>query len=85
MTLIQEANLLMQNQPDSNLRIIVDMLRAMNPTAKVSDSHTTVSEEKSHPYRLGILKNKVHMPEDSYDHFDDDNEEIWKDFNEDSL
>ena len=72
MTLIQEAYLLMQKQPESNLQIIVDMLHAMNikqPSVDVSGS--------SQPFkRTGLAKGVFNLPADFDEHFDDMNDEI---------
>ncbi|MBO6113318.1 MAG: hypothetical protein J6P45_09765 [Lachnospiraceae bacterium] len=72
MTLMQEAYLLMQKQPDSNLRIIVDMLHAMN--IKQPESDVAVS---SKPFkRTGQAKGVFKLPADFDEHFDDMNDEI---------
>ena len=82
-TLMQEAYSLMQGQPDSNLQVIVDMLRMMKEQS--AERTLVISSAANRPYRLGILKNQVKMPREFYDHFDDDNGEIWASFNEDAL
>ena len=83
MTLIQEAYSLLQNQTDSNLRVIIDMLRSMRGFSKSGDDTVvTEIEEPLHPPRLGALKGKINLPTDLYDHFDDDREEIWGNFDE---
>ena len=68
MTLMQEAYLLMQKQPESNLRIIVDMLHAMNVNKPTVDAAVSVQSFK----RTGQAKGKFNLPAD----FDDMNEEI---------
>ena len=82
MTLMQEAYSLMQGQPDSNLQVIVDLLRMMK--AQPVERMQSISNDANRPYRLGILKNQVKMPKEYYDHFDDDNGEIWASFSEDA-
>ncbi|MBR1635418.1 MAG: hypothetical protein IJ682_10210 [Lachnospiraceae bacterium] len=72
MTLMQEAYLLMQKQPESNLRIIVDMLHAM------SIKHPTVDVSvNAQPFkRTGQAKGVFNLPADFDEHFDDMNDEI---------
>lgn len=72
MTLMQEAYLLMQKQPESNLRIIVDMLHAMNVKQPTVDISVTTQPFK----RTGQAKGAFNLPEDFDEHFDDMNDEI---------
>lgn len=72
MTLMQEAYLLMQKQPESNLQIIVDMLHAMNIKQPTADIATA-----KHPFkRTGKAKGVFNLPADFDEHFDDMNDEI---------
>ena len=72
-TPIQEAYALMQQQPESNIRIIVELLQKMLPTPK---------EETAKPFRrTGVAKGLVQFPVDFDEHFDDLNPEISEMFN----
>lgn len=74
MTPIQEAYALMQQQPESNIKIIVELLHRMVPTGKDTDS--------LQPFRrTGRAKGRVIFPKDFDEHFDDLNEEISREFN----
>lgn len=71
-TPIQEAYALMQ-QPESNIKIIVELLQKMLPTPK---------EEAAKPFRrTGVAKGLVQFPADFDEHFDDLNPEISEMFN----
>ena len=73
MTPIQEAYALMQQQPESNIKIIVELLQRMVPTVKDADS--------LQPFRrTGRAKGLVIFPKDFDEHFDDLNEEISNEF-----
>ena len=72
MTLMQEAYLLMQKQPESNLQIIVDMLHAMNIKQPAADIATAEQPFK----RTGKAKGVFNLPADFDEHFDDMNDEI---------
>lgn len=74
MTPLQEAYLLMQKQPESNIRLIIDLLHTMSP-----------SREKTNPAvqpfkRTGLAEGIVQLPEDFDEHFDDLNAEISESF-----
>ena len=75
MTLQQEAYNLIQEQPESNLKIIIDLLKALR-TANLSN------ENKSDQVfsRTGVGKDVIKLPEDFLEHFDDSNDEIAKMF-----
>ena len=81
MTLIQEAYLLMQNQPDENLRILIDLLHVMTPRSQAREK----TEEVRAFRRTGIAKNEITLPQDFDEHFDDLNEEIAQSFYGDTL
>ena len=73
MTPIQEAYALMQQQPESNIKIIVELLQKMLPAPK---------EENVKPFRrTGVAKGLVQFPKDFDEHFDDLNSEIGEMFN----
>lgn len=73
MTPIQEAYALMQQQPESNIKIIVELLQRMVPAGKDADS--------LQPFRrTGRAKGLVIFPKDFDEHFDDLNEEIGNEF-----
>ena len=72
MTLMQEAYLLMQKQPESNQQIIVDMLHAMNVKQPTVDISTSAKPFK----RTGQAKGVFNLPADFDEHFDDMNDEI---------
>ena len=65
MTLRQEAISLLEEQPDSNLRVIVDLLKKLKP-----------EEKRKKIKRIGVGRDVIKLPEDFYEHFDDLNEEI---------
>ena len=72
-TPIQEAYALMQQQPESNIKIIVELLQKMLPVSK---------EENAKPFRrTGVAKGLVQFPIDFDEHFDDLNPEISEMFN----
>lgn len=65
MTLIQEAYALMQEQPEGNIRLIIELL------------HTMSQKETVRPFkRTGIANGTVDFPEDFDDCFDGMDEEI---------
>ena len=73
MTPIQEAYALMQRQPESNIRIIVELLQRMTPVAQ---------EQSPRPFkRTGLSKGLIHFNADFDEHFDDLNAEISEMFN----
>lgn len=70
MTLIQEAYSLMQNQPENNIRIIVDLLRVMNQG--IFERNVT-----QQPFRrTGIANGVFNLPDDFDEQFDAMDEEI---------
>lgn len=73
MTPIQEAYALMQRQSDGNIRLIVQLLQKMSPTAP---------QDRARPIqRTGTGKGMVEFPADFDEHFDDLNAEIAELFN----
>ena len=72
MTLMQEAYTLMQKQPESNIKIIVELLRTMSPSVSDKPKTKPVAPLK----RTGMAKGVITFPADFDDHFDDLNEEI---------
>lgn len=66
MSPIEEAVRLLKAQPEENVRIIVELLRAMQTSAKPE------STEK----RIGAGRDEIRLPEGFFEHFDDANEEI---------
>lgn len=81
MTLLQEANSLMQNLSESDMRLVVGLLHIMNQrelgSGFIDQSSIDCPEQKN---RMGIFKGKYVIPKDLNKHFDDDNEEIWSGF-----
>ena len=65
---IQEAYTLMQQQPEGNIRIIIELLQRMKPEFP--------SEDRQPFKRTGLAKGLVRLPEDFDEHFDDMNPEI---------
>ena len=72
MTLQQEAYTLIQRQPESNLRILIDLLRTMAPAKHYSDEKLSAKPFR----RTGAANGTVCFPKDFDEHFDDLNEEI---------
>ena len=72
MTLQQEASQLMQEQSEKNLRIIVELMKAMSD----ADSDPRKEALQSGKCRIGAGKEIIQLPEDFFAHFDDANEEI---------
>ena len=71
MSSIQEAYILMQRQPESNLRIIIELLRKMTPkTARAAKPAK----------RTGIGNSKFHLDDDFDTNFDALDSEIAADF-----
>lgn len=64
MTLIQEAYSLMREQPERNLRLIVDLLHTMTPKTTAAGKRT------------GLANGTISFPVDFDEHFDDLNDEI---------
>jgi len=75
MTLQQEAYNLIQEQPESNLKIIIDLLKALR-TANLSNDNKSDQVFS----RTGVGKDVIKLPEDFLEHFDDSNDEIAKMF-----
>ena len=75
MTLHQEAYNLIQEQPESNLKIIIDLLKALR-TANLSNDNKSDQVFS----RTGVGKDVIKLPEDFLEHFDDSNDEIAKMF-----
>lgn len=76
MTPLQEAYLLMQKQPESNIRLIIDLLHTMSPSKEKTNPAPLVQPFK----RTGLAGGIVHLPEDFDEHFDDLNMEITESF-----
>jgi len=70
MTLQQEAYDLIKNQSESNLKIIIGLLKAL--PSKKSTKKKRLPVGPGHCY--------LELPEDFFEHFDDDNEEIAASF-----
>ena len=67
MTLKQEAIELIQEQPNDNVRIIIDLLKKLSKKPE---------QKKKKNRKFGIGKDIINLPNDFFEHFDDDNEEI---------
>ena len=80
MTLQQEAYALIQEQPESNLRIIIDLLKALG-SANLSKENKT----NQVIMRTGVGRDVIKLPEDFLEHFDDSNDVIAKMFYGDSI
>ena len=72
MTLMQEAYTLMQRQPESNIKLLVDLLKTW-PSSSASNRKTITTNTFK---RTGIARGTVEFPPDFDEHFDDLNEEI---------
>ena len=70
MTLIQEASALMAEQPESNLRIIIDLLHAMDQSGQNSKKMDDTTK------RIGVAKGKIILPEGFDEEFDSLDSEI---------
>jgi len=75
MTLQQEAYSLIQEQPENNLKIIIDLLKALG-TANLSKNNKSGEVIT----RTGVGKDVIKLPDDFLEHFDDSNDEIAKMF-----
>lgn len=81
MTPIQEAYTLMSEQPEDNIKLIIQLLHTMNPGVEKS-----VQTDSKNPFkRTGLAKGKVHLPEDFDEHFDSMDKEISDLFYGDAL
>ena len=74
MTLMQEAYTLMQQQPESNIKILVDLLKTMSPGVHIVQNRRTALTDASK--RTGVARGTVVFPPDFDEHFDDLNDEI---------
>lgn len=81
MTLIQEAYVLMQGLPESNIKSIVDLLHTMYPYKEKTESKDIDSSFK----RTGSAEGIIQFPEDFDEHFDDLDQEISELFNGSAL
>ena len=70
MTLIQEASALMAEQPESNIRIIIDLLHAMDQSGLNSKKMDDTTK------RIGVAKGKIILPEGFDEEFDSLDSEI---------
>lgn len=78
MTPIQEAYALMQEQPESNIKLIVELLRTMSPYKEEIRTETAARTFK----RTGLAKETIHLPEDFDEHFSDADKEILGNWNQ---
>lgn len=76
MTLIQEASALMAEQPESNIRIIIDLLHAMDQSGLNSKKMDDTTK------RIGVAKGKIILPEGFDEEFDSLDSEIAEMFYE---
>lgn len=74
MTAVQEAYILIQRQPESNLKVIVDLLRRLAP-----------AKPKTIAKRTGVASGKLNLPADFDEYFDELDSEIAGDFYGDNL
>ncbi len=72
MTPIQEAYALMQGQPDSNIKLIIELLRTMSPYKEKEDIHVAAQPFK----RTGLASGAVELPEDFDEAFEELDKEI---------
>lgn len=75
MTLLQEAYVLMQGQPEKNIRLIVELLQTMSPKENVA-----VKAPAKDFRRTGLAKDAVSLPEDfdrTFDALDQDIAELF--------
>lgn len=72
MSALQEAYILLQQQPESNIRVIVDVLRKMSSKSQLVNTHTTK--------RTGIGNNKYNFLSDFDATFDALDNDIAADF-----
>lgn len=66
MSPIEEAVRLLRTQPEENVRIIVELLRAMQTNGRPAGTGK----------RFGAGRGEITLPEGFFEHFDDANEEI---------
>ena len=76
MTLRQEAYSLLEKQPDSNIQLIIDLLRAMTPSKDMPKQTSTSSSFR----RTGLSNGTILFPDGFDEHFDDLNSEIADSF-----
>lgn len=73
MTLVQEATNLMQRMPEQNVRLVVELLRTMNP---VADKAADMLSSNPRARRIGAAVNEISLPDDFDEQFDALDEEI---------
>lgn len=66
MSPIEEAVRLLRAQPEENVRIIVELLRAMQNSGKSENTKK----------RFGAGRDEIRLPDGFFEHFDDANDEI---------
>lgn len=71
MTLLQEAYFLMQEQPEKNIKLIVELLQTMSPK-KDKTSHASGENFK----RTGLARGVINLPDDFDEVFDELDKEI---------
>lgn len=75
MTLLQEAYMLMQEQPEQNIQLIVNLLQTMSPKKDASANRPSETFK-----RTGLAKNTVTLPDDfdeTFDALDKDIEQLF--------
>lgn len=80
MTLLQEAYALMQEQPEKNIRLIVDLLQTMS-----LNKETEAGMRHESFRRTGLAKGLVELPDDFDETFDALDKDIEKMFYGDAL
>ena len=65
MTLAQEAYALIKKQPDENIRLVIELLKRMDPISSVSQT-----EIFSQPRELGLAKEAFKLSDDFDETFD---------------
>ena len=79
MTLAQEATTLLERQPEANIRIIIDLLHAMD------HAKNSVSDSVTNKRRIGIAKDKINLPDGFDEAFDSLDSEVADLFNGERL
>ena len=74
MTIKQEAYTLIMQQPDGNVRILVDLMKAMSSGVHALPNRQATATRTAK--RTGIARGTVDFPSDFDEHFDDLNSEI---------
>lgn len=75
MTLLQEAYTLMQEQPEKNIQLIVNLLQTMSSKKEAADKIPHKSFK-----RTGLAKEMIKLPDDfdrTFDALDQDIEEMF--------